>query len=68
MTASPDTKDRWVSDPAITPTTVAWVMAVLGAVAILVGPITPWVLVVECVGMVVCLVASSVLAAIFFRE
>ena len=46
----------------------AWVVAVLGAAAILVGPITPWLLPVELAGMITCLVASSVLAALFFRH
>jgi hypothetical protein len=48
--------------------TVAWLVAVLGAVAILVSPITPAVLLVELMGVVTCLVASGVLAAVYFRR
>jgi len=48
--------------------TAAWLVAVLGAIAILISPITPWVLSVELVGVVTCLVASGVLAAVFFRR
>jgi hypothetical protein len=54
--------------PSSTTTTTAWLVAVLGALAILVGPITPWMLPVELVGIVICLAASGVLAALFFRQ
>ncbi|HEX5811264.1 MAG TPA: hypothetical protein VFY38_04120 [Pseudonocardia sp.] len=49
-------------------TTVVWLVAVLGAGAVLISPITPAALLVELVGVVTCLVASAVLAAMFFRR
>ena len=48
--------------------TVAWCVAVLGAVAVLVGPLTPWMFAVELLGAVTCLVASGVLAVVYFRH
>ena len=56
--------------PRTTPTSVvvAWSVAVLGAVAIVVGPITPYLLVFEVVGVTTCLVACVVLAVTFFRD
>ncbi|MDT0351252.1 hypothetical protein RM445_17120 [Pseudonocardia sp. DSM 45834] len=54
--------------PASNSTTAAWLVAVFGAAAMLIGPITPWMLPVVLVGMVTCLLASGVLAALFFRH
>ena len=48
--------------------TASWCVAVLGAVAVLVGPLTPWGLLVEVLGAVTCLVASGVLAVVYFRH
>ena len=49
-------------------TAVAWLVAVLGAGAEFISPITSSALLVEIVGVVTCLVASAVLAAMFFRR
>jgi hypothetical protein len=49
-------------------TTAAWLVAVFGAAAIFVGPITPWVPLVEAVGMITCIGASGVLTTLFFRH
>ena len=56
--------------PHTTPTSVvvAWLVAVFGAVAILVGPITPYLLAFEVVGVVTFLVGAGVLAYTFFRR
>jgi hypothetical protein len=54
--------------PASNSTTAAWLVAVFGAAAMLIGPITPWMLPVVLAGMVTCVVASGVLAALFFRQ
>jgi hypothetical protein len=56
---------KWAVSSA---TSAAWLVAVLGAAAILVGPITPWVLLVEAVGMITCIVASGALTALFLRH
>ncbi len=54
--------------PASNSTTAAWLVAVIGAAAMHNGPITPWMLPVVLAGMVTCVVASGVLAALFFRQ
>ena len=54
--------------PSSSTTAAAWLVAVFGAAAILIGPITPWMLPVELVGVITCLAASGVLAALFFRR
>jgi len=55
-------------NPAPGSATAAWCVAVLGAVAVLVGPLTPWGLLIELLGAVICLVASGVLAVVYFRH
>jgi hypothetical protein len=45
-----------------------WVVAVLGAAAVLVSPITPWLMPVEVVGLAACLMASTALAVWFVRH
>jgi hypothetical protein len=51
------------------PTAAAlWLTAVLGAVALLVGPITPWCAQVELVGMAACVIASAALFAWFLHR
>lgn len=49
-------------------TTVTWFVAVLGAGAVLISPITPVALLVDVLGLATCVVASGVLAATFFRR
>jgi hypothetical protein len=44
-----------------------WLVAVLGAATILISPITPWMVPLEILGGVVCLVATIALAARFHR-
>jgi hypothetical protein len=56
------------SEPSPPATSVAWLVAVLGAAAVLLSPITPWVVPVELAGGIICVVASGVLAAAFFRH
>lgn len=53
---------------APTSVVVAWLVAVLGALAILVGPITPYLLEFEVVGVITFLVGAGVLAYTFFRR
>ena len=51
------------------PTSAAlWLTAVLGAVALLVGPITPWCVQVELAGLAACMVASIASLAWFLRR
>lgn len=45
-----------------------WVVAVLGAVAVLVGPVTPWGLPLEAAGLATCLAASTALVLWFLRR
>ena len=45
-----------------------WLTAVLGAVALLVGPVTPWSVPVEVTGLTACLVASIASLAWFLRR
>ena len=45
-----------------------WVVAVVGAVAVLLGPLTPWVLAIEVAGLAVCLVAATALAVWFVQR
>lgn len=45
-----------------------WVVAVLGAVAVLVAPATPWLLPVAAVGLAVCLTAAGALAVVLVRR
>ncbi len=49
------------------PVIVAWLIAVLGALTILVSPITPYLLVLEVAGVATCVVAG-VLAAVSARR
>jgi len=56
---------KWAVSSA---TSTAWLVAVLGAAAILVGPITPWVPLVELAGAITCAGASGVLTTLFFRH
>jgi hypothetical protein len=54
--------------PALFPTSaVLWLVAVLGAAALLIGPITPWCLPVELVGLGACALGSAASAAWFLR-
>ena len=55
-----------VGRDAIGPAT--WVVAVLGAGTVMVGPITPWFVPVEVLGLVVCLVATAALVLRFVRQ
>ena len=45
-----------------------WVVAVLGAAMVMVSPITPWLVPLEVLGLVVCLVASAALVLRFVRR
>ena len=55
--------------PALSPAPAAlWLAAVLGAVALFVGPITPWCEPVEIVGLAVCVIASVASLAWFLRR
>ena len=45
-----------------------WVVAVLGAVAVLVGPLTPWNLPIVVAGLATCLTASTGLTLWFVRR
>jgi hypothetical protein len=45
-----------------------WVVAVLGAVAVLVGPLTPWNLPIVAAGLATCLTASTALTLWFVRR
>ena len=45
-----------------------WVVAVLGAVAVLVGPLTPWNLAIVAAGLATCLTASTALTLWFVRR
>jgi hypothetical protein len=45
-----------------------WLVAVLGAGMVLVGPITPWLVPVEVVGLTTCLVATTALLLWLFRR
>jgi hypothetical protein len=56
---------RWVCSPL---PVGLWVVAVLSATAVLVSPITPWLVPVEVVGLVICLMASTTLAMWFGRH
>ena len=69
MTGEPCVRKTAMSKATHRPaTTVVWLVAVLGAGAVLISPITPAALLVELVGVVICLVASALLAAMFFRR
>ena len=46
----------------------AWLIAVFGAAVVLVAPITRWMTLLEIVGMTTCLVATSLLAALYLRR
>jgi len=48
-------------------TATMWGLAVVGAGGVLVGPITPWVALVEGVGGATCALASFLLFAWYFR-
>jgi hypothetical protein len=45
-----------------------WVVAVLGATAVMVSPITPWLVPLEAVGLATCLVATVTLVVWFGRH
>jgi hypothetical protein len=45
-----------------------WVLAVLGAAAVLVGPVTPWDLPVVVAGLTTCLAATTALALWLLRQ
>ena len=45
-----------------------WVAAVIGATAMLIGPLLPWELPVEAVGLAVCLTATIALTVWFVRR
>ena len=45
-----------------------WLVSVLGAAAVMVGPITPWFGVVEALGLGACLVATTALWLRFVRR
>ena len=53
---------RDVIGPAI------WVVAVLGAGAVMVSPLTPWLVPVEVLGLVICLAATAALVLRFVRQ
>ena len=48
--------------------TAIWVVAVLGAGLLMVSPITPWLVPVEVLGLVTCLVATAALVLRFGRQ
>jgi hypothetical protein len=48
--------------------TGSWLVAVIGAGAVLVGPITPWMGPVEIVGLVLCVIGTLALVASFLRD
>lgn len=56
---------RWIAHPL---PVGLWVVAVLGAAAVLVGPITPWDGPVVIAGLTTCLTASVALALWFVRS
>jgi hypothetical protein len=45
-----------------------WVVAVVGALVMVVGPLTPWVLGVEIAGLALCLSATVALVVWFVRR
>ena len=45
-----------------------WLVAVLGAGAVMVSPITPWFVPVEVLGLISCLVATAALVLRFVRQ
>ena len=45
-----------------------WAVAVVGAVTVLLGPLTPWVLGIEIVGLAVCLLATTALAVWYVQR
>jgi hypothetical protein len=58
-----------MSGPLSAPPLVGlWVVAVLSAAAVLISPITPWLVPVETVGLATCLITSTGLAVWFVRH
>ena len=58
-----------MSDQGATRTGVAlWAVAVVGAVTVLLGPLTPWVLGIEIVGLALCLLATAALAVWYVQR
>jgi hypothetical protein len=45
-----------------------WVVAVLGATAVMISPITSWLVPLETVGLTACVVATTALAVWFVRR
>ena len=45
-----------------------WAVAVVGAVTVLLGPLTPWVLGIEIVGLALCLLATAALAVWYVQR
>ena len=56
--------------PQMPPATAVglWIAAVVGATAMLIGPLLPWELPVEAVGLAVCLTATIALVVWFVRR